>query len=146
VVSLGHHSLLSPMPASESASMGWSWSGVVRFLADVLPCVLYSVAAVRTKVRRWRWYFATVVVAVVNSLFAGYAGRFVRLSPRWQLAFEESPFLLPLLVILPVVVGDLSGRPSYRWTHWVGIGIQLCAMAVWGASLLWWFLFMPESP
>ena len=116
-------------------------------LAVVLAAVLYLIAAVRTKILRWRVYFVTVFVAGALMVLL------LLLRP-----LEESllvpPFILrrlipfvwhwaplvPGAVLVFVAVKDARQGLRYRWTHWLGIGIGLwngLMGAMWAAWLTW---------
>ena len=117
----------------ELGAIPWWAQALFSSLAVLLICVLYLIAAVRTKTLRWRVYFITVLAAsaivvllplslmLAESLLGPTftAGR--RLIP----FLPDLPRLLPGAVLLFVAVKDARQGLRYRWTHWLGTGIGL---------------------
>ncbi|HUT88971.1 MAG TPA: hypothetical protein VMY37_05725 [Thermoguttaceae bacterium] len=107
--------------------------GLFSDLAVLLIAVLYLIAAVRTKILRWRVYFITVLVAgaIMVLLLLSLPLAESLLGPTFTAGRRLLPFVpdlprvLPGAVLLFVAVKDARQGRRYRWTHWLGIGIGL---------------------
>ena len=107
--------------------------------------VLYLIAAVKTKVFRWRLFFVATMVAVVfaYSLPVIMARLFVIM--RWYPVFSCGPHILLAALLVGVAAKDFREhvitRTQYRWTHWLGIAVQLWSGAVLTVYMIWSILF-----
>ena len=99
------------------------WLSTVNFVSSAAIAVLFVLAAIRTKTRRWRYFFLSVVAAFLLRFPLGCAG----LGPLAYIIPRTASDLLLLIV----VVSDLRQRQRYPWTHWLGAGVGL-----WYAILL----------
>lgn len=130
----------------------WSDLGLSHILRTRGACcsmlflgVLYVIAAVKTKVFRWRLFFVAkmVAMAVAYSLPGVMTGFFTTM--RWHAVFSCGPQILLCAFLVGVAARDFRERAptrsQYRWTHWLGIAVQLWSGAVLIVYAIWWTLF-----
>jgi len=123
-------------------SQGVLYSGFMCFHLLFLA-VIYVIAAVRTKVPRWRWFFAARIVApVLCTVLPTALFRFSTIH--WYTILSCSPHVLLAAFLIGIAAKDfrehVSGRVRYRWTHWLGIAVQLWSSAVLTVRMIWWTL------
>lgn len=95
-----------PFVLFDSQAIAGTCYAAAWHLAYTITIALYLIAATRVKTRRWR--VGLIALAAINLV-------------RW------SPFdaLLSIAVLLTVVFLDVRHDIHWRWTHWLGVAIEL---------------------
>jgi hypothetical protein len=120
-----------------------------QFLGVLLLAVLYLLAAIRTRIPRWRVYFVTALLAgAITILLLSFISFVQPVQPWTPYSVRRLNFLLlqlpPLLTgvaILFVAVKDAREVIRYRWTHWLGVGIGLWIAVLHVMSSIWFTCF-----
>ena len=160
VMSMIQEVLLYAQGGPYMSVQGVLYSGSMCFHLLFLA-VIHVIAAVRTKVPRWRWFFVATVVTLVLSFFWAVILFLVSISgsailsfgPHILLAFStiagsEILYYGPRFLLAAFLIGiaardfreHVFRRASYRWTHWLGIAVQLWSVAMLTAQMIWWTL------
>ena len=116
-------------------TMSWQAFSGFGVLISLLMAVLYVLAAVKTRILRWRVYFVAALVAgvmtVILPFLVSLVGAMPPNTPKGLAALHQSPWLALSVLLLYVAVKDAGGDVPFRWPHWLGVGI-----ALWNAILL----------
>jgi len=141
-------SLVATLEELDASYNAWWWRNtlfnITMFLRTLFLGVLYLSAAVRTDVTRWRLYLTLVVVSSLVSYTVFLGQSFFGLYGLTTVQIIQGIYLLPRAVLLVVVIRDVLQPAGYRWTHWLGAGIDLWLAASTAGWLVWTILF-PEG-
>lgn len=152
LVNLGHFPILALTTSLEELDdsyTAWWWQNALYhtlwFLKTLILGAFYLRAAIRTNVTRWRVYLTLVVASSILSFTVSLAQGYLSLygQPMVWLWLIQGIYLLPRAVLVVVVIGDALQSDGYRWTHWLGAGIDLWFAASTAMWLLWTTL-VPE--
>ena len=130
----------------------WSDSGISTGLYVGFTCcnvlflgVLYLIAVVRTKSLRWRLFFVAKPLVVVITYVLPVAITSFFATMRWYAIFSHGPEILLSAFLVGIAAKDFREhvltRVQYRWTHWLGIAVQLWSGAVLIVYAIWSTLF-----
>lgn len=92
--------------------------------------VIWVWALWRVKKRRWRNYFATLIVANMLHFAPFYSPMYLGPGATIGLAASLILRLTVDAVLVVVVLQDLFDGSRYPWTHWVGVATRLWFTAV----------------
>lgn len=105
--------------------------------------VIYVIAIVRIKVRRWRVYFALAIVVAVNTWLATIAGS--RLFGPVGVFMIQALRVTDVIVLLIVAGMDLRRRVRYPWTHWLGVVLRFWYAGV-TIAMIAYMVFFTDMP
>ena len=106
-----------------------AYNGVASLIGPVTVAMLFVVAAFRTGIHRWRWYF--VFCSVLNVVAFSLKG--IGVTHLTDLV----SYLATASILIGVVSTDVARGQKHVWTHWIGV-----ALWPWFAILLLgWLLY-----
>jgi len=116
-------------------------------LGILLLAVMYMRAAIKTRIPRWRGFFVAAIAVypltyalMYLAMAAGAPGS--NLGRSLTPLLIQSPELILGALLVYIAIRDARQDRSYRWTHWLGIGVGLWngAMRLLTGAIVTWML------
>ena len=146
--------LVTGLSSTVTLLLGWPMVISFNTVGAVFQCGIYFLPAWKIRDSRpWRVFFWLVFVrSVLGFLLSAFlplmfvlAGTFpmmLAMTLFWAISYYIMPYA-PVVILGVALWTDRSARRSWRWTHWVGIGLYLATTLLQEISTMWFRFFPP---